>query len=106
MIYIAGAISDTNPEQEIANKLRFFKKAQELRELMGKGTVYNPAEDEEGDETWEFYLAKDLHVIFSGRITGAYMMVGWEDSLGAKLEHESFLILQKSNPQFKIVYEQ
>ena len=104
MIYLAGKISDNNKAQEEANKLKFYAKTQELRELGLE--VYNPAEDEDGGETWEKYLAKDLHTIFSGKIDKGFMMKGWEDSLGARLEHEAFLRLQKTNTQFKIIYEQ
>jgi hypothetical protein len=109
MIYLAGKMTDTTEGKEAANKLRFFQKATELREL--GVDVYNPAQHEPPNKTWENYLANDLEAIFRknwGRylITGAYFMKGWEDSKGAKLEMEACKTRQATDTSFLIIEEQ
>jgi len=103
-IYLAGPISAKTPQKEAENKLRFFAKANELEGLGVE--VYNPAADENGDESWAYYLAQDLQVIYSKLITGAYFMKGWEDSKGSVLEMEACIRKQKDDPNFLITKEQ
>ncbi len=104
MIYLAGKITDTTPEKTAENKLRFYAKAQELR-LMGV-KVFNPVEHEMEGETWEKLLASDLHAIFTKKISGIYLMKGWEESQGARLELEACRLLARNNSKFEIIKEQ
>ena len=83
-VYISGAITAKDKKQQKKNLQRFFKK--EL-ELAGEGReVFNPAKLEQKGWTWEMYLSRDLKWIMDNR-PKMYMMVGWEDSKGARLEH-------------------
>lgn len=103
MIYIAGAITNKSELQQTKNTLRFFAKAKELRDLNIE--TFNPVEDELEGKTWEEYLAKDLEIIFSKEITGIYLMKGWKDSIGARLEYQACLLKQLKDSSFKIIEE-
>lgn len=102
--YIAGKITDKTPDKEAKNKLRFYNKEAELESL--GISVYNPARYETPGQSWNYYLAQDLEVIFSKKITGAYFMTGWKDSEGARLEYQACLRKQIQNPKFQIIEEQ
>ena len=84
MIYLSGKITDKNPAKEKANIQRFKAKAGELR-LLGL-QVFNPAEYEAKNFKWEDYLAKDIDWIYRKNPDTIYLMKGWENSLGARLE--------------------
>lgn len=63
-------------------------------ELLAQGhEVFNPAKLEVvGGAPWEWYLARDLKHICEER-PSLYMLKGWEDSLGARLEKEFATLL-------------
>lgn len=61
--------------------------------------VFNPAELETDGWAWEKYLARDLLWITENQPM-LYMTIGWQESLGARLEHEMALLLG-----LKITYE-
>lgn len=84
MIYISGKITDPNPEVQKQNLARFFEV-----EKMLHAHCYNPAknEDKHPDWTYEQYLAEDLLVILMQR-PDMFFMKGWQESRGARLEHE------------------
>lgn len=98
MIYLSGAITDTDSSVQEANRLRFYKKADELRLLGLK--VYNPCEGEPDGRTHAQYLAYDLKWIHDNKPDTFYFMKGWEKSEGAKEEYETALLLGA-----KLVYE-
>lgn len=97
MIYISGKISDETREKELANLKRFDEKEAELVELGWQ--VFNPGKLECKGWVWEQYLARDLAVIFKNRPI-LYMMKGWEESRGARLEYQVGVLLG-----LNIVYE-
>jgi hypothetical protein len=90
MIYISGKITDETREKELANLKRFDEKEVELAEL--GWDVFNPGRLECPGWKWEQYLARDLLVIFKNRPV-MYMMTGWEESRGARLEYQVALLL-------------
>lgn len=90
MIYLSGKITDTTKGAEQKNIKRFYDKAEELRKL--GCDIYNPCEHEDGGKKWEEYLAQDVLSIIKGDMD-IYMMKGWEDSEGAKLELEVVKLL-------------
>lgn len=97
-IYISGSISaKTNKEVE-KNLQRFIDKKEELTQL--GIDAYNPAEGEPANKEWEYYLARDIDVLYKRDFDAIYMMKGWEKSLGARLEKEVAL-----NLRLKIIYE-
>lgn len=101
MIYLAGKISDKSPEKEAFNKQVFYETEAWLTELGVK--VYNPVRFEPPNLTWERYLAQDLEVLFSKKITGMFMLKGWRESRGARLEYEAGLRRQFNDRNFKII---
>lgn len=84
--YISGKITPTHGESQLDN-LEQFNLAEEILQNEGH-LVFNPARLEvEGGAPWEWYLARDLKYIFENRPV-LYMLKGWEDSRGARLEKE------------------
>ena len=95
MIYLSGKITDPNPEIQKKNLERFY----EIEKKLGEKCL-NPADHGDGpDRSYESYLVQDIILIFENR-PDMYMMKGWEESRGARLEHE--LALQMG---LKIEYE-
>jgi enamine deaminase RidA (YjgF/YER057c/UK114 family) len=90
-VYISGKITDHDKKKQIANLRKFDDKEVELKKIWKN--VFNPASLESNDDvSWESYLARDLKFIFEER-PDLYMMDGWLDSKGAKLERECAKIL-------------
>ena len=85
MIYIAGKITDPNPIVQ-ANNLWNFIEAEKMLEQKGL-SCFNPARLEQEGHSYEYYLAFELRWILQNRPT-MYMLKGWEQSQGARLEHE------------------
>jgi len=87
-IYLAGPITDPDPNIQKANLWRFYEKARELR-TMGFD-VYNPVKNEPpqgANTTWEEFLAQDLRrMVNKENCTHIYMQKGWKKSKGARLE--------------------
>lgn len=98
MIFISGKISNPNPEIKKQNIQKFFDKEEELSKL--GFMTYNPARLEGSHKNYEWYLAKTVHALYTKKITGVYFLKGWEDSYGARLEHEIALKLE-----LEIIYE-
>jgi hypothetical protein len=85
MYYLSGKISDSTREKELAN-IKVFDDTEV--ELVKRGiNVFNPTRLEEEGRSWEWYLAKDLRWIYENRPT-IYLLDGWEESRGARLEVE------------------
>jgi hypothetical protein len=83
--YISGKISDTTLQREKENIAKFTEMA---AILIDQGyEVHNPADFTIDEFSWEEYLARDLKWISDNKPT-LYMLQGWEDSLGARLEFE------------------
>lgn len=97
-IYLSGKISATTPEAQKANLDLMNVRAKELR---AQGLqVFNPAElEEEGQDSWFYYLARDLHWIANNDCE-LYVMKDWEGSRGVALEIEFAKVCGK-----KITYE-
>lgn len=58
------------------------------RELIARGfDVFNPARMEVDGKPWEWYLARDMKWIYENR-PALYMLPGWQESRGARLEYE------------------
>ena len=85
MIYISGKISDTTLQREKENIAKFNEMEAILKD-QGQ-VVHNPASFVDEGYSWEQYLARDLKWIFDNR-PDLYMLKGWEDSRGARLEFE------------------
>lgn len=85
LYYISGKITDTSREKELANMEVFYLVE---RELIAKGfDVFNPARLEVEGKPWEWYLARDTKWIYDHR-PAMYMLPGWKESRGARLEYE------------------
>lgn len=85
MLYISGKITDVSREKELVNLQNFFNVE---KELIARGfNVFNPAKLEEDGRSWEWYLARDLKWINDNRPI-LYMLPGWQESRGARLEVE------------------
>lgn len=85
MLYISGKITDVSREKELVNLQNFFNVE---KELIARGfNVFNPARLEEDCRSWEWYLARDLKWINDNRPI-LYMLPGWQESRGARLEVE------------------
>ena len=83
--YLSGKITDVTRELELANLQKFHDLE---KELVARGfDVFNPANWEQDGKTWEWYLARDLKWIYDNRPM-LYLMEGWQDSRGARLEVE------------------
>lgn len=83
MYYISGKITAPTREEEVANIKKFFDVE---KQLIDRGfDVFNPARLEQEGKSWEWYLARDLKWINDHRPI-IYLMEGWEDSRGARLE--------------------
>ncbi len=91
--YVSGKITDTTTERVKANLAFFFVKAEELRALGHE--VFNPADHEKEEEhsylgandgVWERYMAIDIVFIVMHRPV-MYMLIAWQSSRGARLEH-------------------
>lgn len=94
MIYISGKISDDDPIKQRANLDRFYEIESQMEE-----PCFNPATLETVGWSWEKYLVRDLLWIATNR-PKLFMMKGWEESRGCRLEHEMALHLG-----LEIVYE-
>lgn len=82
--YISGKITDTTREKELENMAKF---AVVQQQLLARGErCFNPAELETEGWTWEQYLSRDLLWITQNH-PRMYMMKGWDESKGARLEH-------------------
>ena len=90
-LYLAGPISGKNQKEMYQNLERFAEKARELRSLGLK--IFSPAESEPPNKKWEWYLASDIDTIYKEKFDGIYLMQGWKESPGAKLEREVALNL-------------
>jgi len=81
--YLSGKITDVTRELEKANLQKFHDLE---KELVARGfDVFNPASLEQDGMTWEQYLSRDLLWIIENRPM-LYLMEGWQDSRGARLE--------------------
>ena len=95
--YLSGKITDSSPEQQALNMEVFFLVE---RELIARGfDVFNPARLEVEGKSWEWYLARDMKWIYENR-PALYMLPGWQESRGARLEYElaKLLNLQVAEP--------
>ena len=80
-IYISGKISGTDL---IETSKRFAAVAKELQK-QGHTTV-NPFENGLSEhDPWEDHIAKDIINLIN--CEGIYMLQGWEDSQGARIEY-------------------
>lgn len=98
-IYISGKITDPDLKKMEENLLRFHQKESELQTEHEDAEIFNPASLETDGWSWEAYLARDMVYIITNKPT-LYMMKGWEESRGARLEHETALLLRLT-----IIYE-
>lgn len=94
-IYISGPITGLLPEEYLPK----FSKADNLLKDLGFDTV-NPTCDVDHSQakTWDDYLFNDIKHLFA--CDGIYMLKGWRDSRGARIEHAIACEMK-----FKIMYE-
>jgi hypothetical protein len=84
MIYLSGKITDPDPKVQKANLQRFFEVE---RGFLGRGkTCFNPARLEQVGKPYEYYLAYEILWIVKNHPI-LFMMKGWEESRGSRLEH-------------------
>lgn len=88
MIYISGKITDSDPEVQKQNLARFFEVEREL----GVPCLNPATHGDSPDRSYESYLIQDLILIFENK-PDLYMLKDWEQSRGARLEHELALQL-------------
>lgn len=90
LYYISGKITDVSREKELENKQMFY---QAENDLVARGfEVFNPAKLDELGRSWEWYLARDLKWIYENK-PALYMLPGWQESRGARLERQLALLL-------------
>lgn len=81
-VYIAGPITNTPDFRE-----RFAKGCEKVVAL--GFTAVSPVTDNPNDmgdpKDWAFYMRKDIPLLLN--CDGIYMLNGWENSRGARLEH-------------------
>lgn len=93
-VYISGRISG----RELEVSKRHFKEAEEKLSEMGLDAV-NPFSNGLSDsETWEAHMLKDIEMLFP--CDAIYMLSGWSESKGAKIEKSIAEIMGK-----RIMYE-
>jgi hypothetical protein len=82
IVYISGRITGLPESEAIEN----FNKAETA--LLEKGyTVVNPIKiNHDHDKTWESYMKEDIKAMCS--CDCIYMIDGWEQSRGAKIEYQ------------------
>lgn len=91
MYYLSGKITDPDLEIMRSNLQKFHELE---HQLVSRGiAVFNPARLEQDGKSWEWYLARDLKWINDYRPT-IYLMEGWQDSRGARLEVEFARLLR------------
>ncbi len=83
-LYISGAISNEDPKQKEKNLQRFHDMEKKLASPVVE--IINPASLEGECIEWEDYLARDLMIIQEQK-PDIFMMTGWKESKGARLEH-------------------
>lgn len=83
-LYISGKISDDDPKIKEKNLQRFHEMEKKLVSPVVE--VINPASLEGECIEWEDYLARDLMIIAEQK-PDVFMMEGWKESKGARLEH-------------------
>jgi hypothetical protein len=93
MIYLSGAITHIDPEIMRQNIARFH----EVEKVLGVD-CFNPASLEQ-DLTYEQFMVIDILYIVENK-PDMYMLTGWQDSRGARLEHTLALQL-KLNIQYE-----
>lgn len=90
LYYISGKITAPTREEELKNMEVFFKTE---ADLIARGfEVFNPARLEVDGKSWEWYLARDMKWIYENR-PALYMLTGWQESRGARLEYQLALLL-------------
>ena len=97
-IYLSGPLSAKTIKLLKENIGVFVRKTHELREL--GHTVFSPPENEPLNKSWEWYMARDVDVLYKEKFDAIYLMNGWEDSLGARFEKQVAI-----NLKLKIIYE-
>ncbi|MBP6924752.1 MAG: DUF4406 domain-containing protein [Candidatus Pacebacteria bacterium] len=84
LYYLSGKITAPTRQEELDNMQVFFDTE---RQLVARGfEIFNPAKLEVEGMVWEWYLARDLKWINDYR-PGLYMLPGWKESRGARLEY-------------------
>lgn len=83
--YLSGKITDVTRALELANLQKFHDLE---KELVARGfDVFNPAKLETNGMQWHDYLARDLLWIHTHQENlMLYLLEGWEQSQGARLE--------------------
>jgi len=86
MKYLSGPISHEDKKIEQDNLAKFYL-IEEMLNARGARCI-NPADHgASGNRTYEDYLVQDIILIFAHR-PDMYFMKGWQESRGARLEHE------------------
>lgn len=85
LYYLSGPITAPTRQEELDNMKVFFDTE---ADLVARGfEVFNPAKLEVDGKSWEWYLARDVKWIYDNR-PALYMLPGWKESRGARLEYE------------------
>lgn len=103
--YLSGPLSADSREQAKRNMLAFEEAARVLRQRKNI-TIVSPIEldyeekvatehVEAGSKEWRYLLARDIQVVADPSTEGVYVLEGWEDSRGARLEVHVALELGK-----------
>ena len=71
---------------EAYNRPEFNKVADQLRKYAGIKDLINPAEHDEGEKPWEYYLKRDIKMILDNNVGGLILLPGWQTSRGARIE--------------------
>lgn len=81
-IFISGPMSRVKE----FNRPAFYEAEKEIRSIYPKAFIFNPARLNFDDGTPKDYMTIDLSML--NLSTHIYMLIGWEKSKGAKLEHD------------------
>lgn len=100
VLYISGKITDETKRKEAQNLERFIDKGVELTD-QGYSVIIPENYHRIGEKanwTWRQFMRHDL--ILLDKADGIYMMQGWKESRGARIEHRYAKLKKKA-----IIYE-
>lgn len=102
VVYVSGPISAPTPEGVALNQEKGMAKGAELAlkgfaPIVPHGNAYHW--DQYGEFNWRDYMRVDLELL--KRSDTIYMMQGWEESRGARIEERYARLLRKG-----VIYEE
>lgn len=81
-VYVSGPMSGIDEY----NHPEFNRISKILRDSGNFAKVINPADLDEGEKPWKYYLKRDLKIIIDNDVEALILIPGWHDSKGARAE--------------------